>query len=46
MLAGREAPLFLCHFESVGKLNYEKVETVVLHEIKNEHCLTIAKALL
>jgi hypothetical protein len=39
MLAGREAPLFLCPFESVRKLNYEKVETAVLHEIKNTRIL-------
>ena len=42
MLAGREVPLFLCHFKSVGKLNYEKVETVVLHDFENEYSLTIA----
>ena len=45
MLAGREAPLFLCHFGVVEKLNYVKVEMVVLHDYKSEYSLTIGNGI-
>ena len=44
MLTGRVAPLFLCYFGSVEELNYEWVETVVLHDFENEYSLTIGNA--